>query len=190
MTNSPRVNVSFLLSVLLMGVVGSAGAHASTREEIEQLYNPQGIAGKAAPAVTPPPARAVKAPRWFRLSNGQQVNLADWTVVLFMQSQCPYCHQFDPVLKRLSSQYGFTVFPYSIDGQGDDAFPGALPAPPDVMMTFFPNIPVATPTTFLVNVNTMEALPVLQGATDATGFMARIDTVLQTYITRRAAGVR
>lgn len=28
----------------------------------------------------------------------------------------------------------------------------------------FPNIPVATPTTFLVNVNTLEALPLLQGA--------------------------
>ncbi len=31
------------------------------------------------------------------------------------------------------------------------------------MQTFFPNIPVATPTTFLVNVNTLEALPLLQG---------------------------
>ena len=52
---------------------------------------------------------------------------------------------------------------------------------PDVMQTFFPNIPVATPTTFLVNVNTLEALPLLQGATDAAGFMARMDTVLQMY---------
>ncbi|TZA08639.1 type-F conjugative transfer system pilin assembly thiol-disulfide isomerase TrbB, partial [Escherichia coli] len=45
----------------------------------------------------------------------------------------------------------------------------------------FPNIPVATPTTFLVNVNTLEALPLLQGATDAASFMARMDTVLQMY---------
>ncbi|MEN1627006.1 type-F conjugative transfer system pilin assembly thiol-disulfide isomerase TrbB, partial [Pseudomonas aeruginosa] len=50
-----------------------------------------------------------------------------------------------------------------------------------VMQTFFPNIPVATPTTFLVNVNTLEALPLLQGATDAASFMARMDTVLQMY---------
>ena len=48
-----------------------------------------------------------------------------------------------------------------------------------VMQTFFPNIPVATPTTFLVNVNTLAAYPVLQGATDAQGFMARVDTVFQ-----------
>ncbi|HAT7590252.1 TPA: type-F conjugative transfer system pilin assembly thiol-disulfide isomerase TrbB, partial [Citrobacter freundii] len=58
-------------------------------------------------------------------------------------------------------------------------FPDALPAPPEVMKTFFPNLPVATPTTFLVNVNTLEALPLLQGATDEQGFMARMDTVLQ-----------
>ena len=36
------------------------------------------------------------------------------------------------------------------------------------MKTFFPNLPVATPTTFLVNVNTLEALPLLQGATEQT----------------------
>ncbi|EPZ4275526.1 type-F conjugative transfer system pilin assembly thiol-disulfide isomerase TrbB, partial [Klebsiella pneumoniae] len=37
----------------------------------------------------------------------------------------------------------------------------------------------ATPTTFLVNVNTLAAYPILQGATDAQGFMARVDTVFQ-----------
>ncbi|GKK71218.1 hypothetical protein NUBL13795_52340 [Klebsiella pneumoniae] len=100
-------------------------------------------------------------------------------MVLFMQGHCPYCHKFDPVLKQLAGQYGFSVFSYTIDGQGDDAFPEALPAPPDVMQTFFPNIPVATPTTFLVNVNTLAAYPILQGATDAQGFMARVDTVFQ-----------
>jgi hypothetical protein len=45
------------------------------------------------------------------------------------------------------------------------------------MQTFFPNIPVATPTTFLVNVNTLAAYPILQGATDAG--LARMDTVFQ-----------
>ena len=96
-----------------------------------------------------------------------------------MQGHCPYCHQFDPVLKSLSARVGFGVMAYTIDGQGDASFPDALPAPPEVMKTFFPNLPVATPTTFLVNVNTLEALPLLQGATDEQGFMARLDTVLQ-----------
>ncbi|HBA4967033.1 TPA: type-F conjugative transfer system pilin assembly thiol-disulfide isomerase TrbB [Escherichia coli] len=157
----------------------------ATGEPVPQMpASPPGPEGEPQPGNTPV---AKPAPRWFRLSNGRQVNLADWKVVLFMQGHCPYCHQFDPVLKQLAQQYGFSVFSYTLDGQGDTAFPEALPVPPEVMQTFFPNIPVATPTTFLVNVNTLEALPLLQGATDAAGFMARVDTVLQMYGGKKGA---
>ncbi|MDE3863949.1 type-F conjugative transfer system pilin assembly thiol-disulfide isomerase TrbB [Escherichia coli] len=174
--------MSLIKSLLFTLLLAAAAVQASTRDEIERLWNPQGMAAQPAQPAADTSARTEKpAPRWFRLSNGRQVNLADWKVVLFMQGHCPYCHQFDPVLKQLAQQYGFSVFPYTLDGQGDTAFPEALPVPPDVMQTFFPNIPVATPTTFLVNVNTLEALPLLQGATDAAGFMARMDTVLQMY---------
>lgn len=176
---------SLLVTLLLM----TTHIQASTRAEIEQLWNPRGMSGQSEqPAADTAVKQGKPAPRWFRLSNGSQVNLADWKVVLFMQGHCPYCHQFDPVLKQLALQYGFSVFPYTLDGKGDSAFPEALPVPPDVMQTFFPNIPVATPTTFLVNVNTLEALPLLQGATDAAGFMARMDIVLQTYGGRKHAG--
>ncbi|BDY98824.1 hypothetical protein MUTS15_74810 (plasmid) [Escherichia coli] len=156
------MSLTKLLPVILLMM--ATGVQASTRDEIERLWNPQGMAVQPAQPAADTSARTEKpAPRWFRLSNGRQVNLADWKVVLFMQGHCPYCHQFDPVLKQLAQQYGFSVFPYTLDGQGDTAFPEALPVPPDVMQTFFPNIPVATPTTFLVNVNTLEALPLLQG---------------------------
>jgi thiol-disulfide isomerase/thioredoxin len=60
----------------------------------------------------------------YRLSNGRQVNLSDWKVVLFMQGHCPYCHKFDPVLKQLSGQYGFSVFLTPLTA-GDEAFPEA-----------------------------------------------------------------
>lgn len=181
--NHMSLSKTLLLMLLLVG----ADADASTREEIERLYNPHGMATQSVQPEQVLPAdkqglqKVTPAPRWFRLSNGKTVNLANWKVVLFMQRSCPWCHQFDPVLKQVAQQYGFSVFPYTLDGQGDAAFPEALPAPPEVMQTFFPNIPVATPTTFLVNVNTLEALPLLQGATDAAGFMARVDTVLQMY---------
>lgn len=188
--NHMSLSKTLLFMLLLVG----AGVHASTREEIERLYNPHGMGARSAQPQQKPPAAEQNVqtvrpvPRWFRLSNGKTVNLTEWKVVLFMQRSCPYCHQFDPVLKEVAQQYGFSVFPYTLDGQGDSAFPEALPAPPDVMQTFFPNIPVATPTTFLVNVNTLEALPLLQGATDAAGFMARVDTVLQMYGERKHAG--
>lgn len=174
--------MSLTKSLLFTLLLSAAAVQASTRDEIERLWNPQGMATQPAQPAAGTSARTAKpAPRWFRLSNGRQVNLADWKVVLFMQGHCPYCHQFDPILKQLAQQYGFSVFSYTLDGQGDTAFPEALPVPPEVMQAFFPNIPVATPTTFLVNVNTLEALPLLQGATDAAGFMARVDTVLQMY---------
>ncbi len=173
-----RARPVMLCFVLLLSTFAQAG----TLDEVKSLYNPKGLTGESAdqaPVVTTTPSRTGAAPVWYRLSNGRQVNLAEWKVVLFMQEHCPYCHQFDPVLKTLSTQHGFSVFPYTLDGQGDQAFPEALPAPPEVMKTFFPNIPVATPTTFLVNVNTLDAFPILQGTTDAQGFMARLDTLFQ-----------
>ena len=177
-------------AIAAAALIFSMATQASTLDEIKSLWNPQGIRATTGAQQTDTVAARLapaRPPVWYRLSNGQQVNLADWKVVLFMQGHCPYCHQFDPVLKQLAQQYGFSVFPYTLDGQGDTAFPEALPVPPDVMQTFFPNIPVATPTTFLVNVNTLEALPLLQGATDAAGFMARMDTVLQMYGGKKGA---
>ena len=177
--------MSLTKSLLFTLLLSAAAVQASTRDEIERLWNPQGMAVQPAQPAADTSARTEKpAPRWFRLSNGRQVNLADWKVVLFMQGHCPYCHQFDPVLKQLAQQYGFSVFSYGVEpvDRGESCVGAeALPVPPDVMQTFFPNIPVATPTTFLVNVNTLEALPLLQGATDAASFMARMDTVLQMY---------
>lgn len=173
------MKISRLLAVLSL-LTGSMTTQASTLDEVRQLWNPQGIRSEAPGTVPQTTASAPSTlPVWYRLSNGQQVNLAQWKVVLFMQGHCPYCHQFDPVLKSLSERVGFGVMAYTLDGQGDAAYPEALPVPSEVMKTFFPNLPVATPTTFLVNVNTLEALPLLQGATDEQGFMARVDTVLQ-----------
>lgn len=168
-----------MLMALMLMLAGTSWS--STLDEVKSLWTPRGISGAANSPVDPMPQAVapVSQPRWFRLSNGKQVDLRDWKVVLFMQAQCPYCQKFDPLLKQLSEHYGFSVFPYTLDGQGDEAYPEALVVPPEVMQTFFPNIPVATPTTFLVNVHTLAAYPLLQGATDAQGFMARVDTVFQ-----------
>lgn len=182
MKNSLKNTIRARATLMALLLVMSGMVRGGTLDEVRSLWSPQGLAGKASvtPEDTAPRAVApVSQPRWFRLSNGKQIDLRDWKVVLFMQAQCPYCQKFDPVLKQLSREYGFSVFPYTLDGQGDDAFPDALTAPPEVMQTFFPNIPVSTPTTFLVNVHTLAAYPLLQGATDAQGFMARVDTVFQ-----------
>ncbi|ECA0362729.1 type-F conjugative transfer system pilin assembly thiol-disulfide isomerase TrbB [Salmonella enterica subsp. enterica serovar Tchad] len=130
---------------------------------------------------------ATMSPVWYPLSDGRQVNLRDWKVVLFMQSTCQYCRQFAPVLKALSQQTGLDVFPVSLDGKGDAEFPDVLPATPDVMVEYFQSgVPVATPTTFLTNVNTMETWPLLQGAAGAGEFSRRLDEVLRMALDRQA----
>ncbi len=79
-----------------------------------------------------------------------------------MQGHCPYCHQFDPVLSSWHSSTAFPFFPtpwmvrgYRLSG----SITGATGRDADLL----PDIPVATPTTFLVNVNTLEALRFYRG---------------------------
>lgn len=48
-------------------------------------------------------------------------------LIFFFRSDCPYCHRFAPVLKKFSEQYGFTVIPVSLDGQGLPEYPYPKP---------------------------------------------------------------
>ncbi|EAQ9101664.1 type-F conjugative transfer system pilin assembly thiol-disulfide isomerase TrbB [Salmonella enterica subsp. enterica serovar Saintpaul] len=191
------MNIPLLKTAILIAAMLSGPALAGTLDDIRALE--AGKTGRTAPALdgftlpdrqTPAPAeRAAQdtAPVWLPLSDGRQVNLQDWKVVLFMQSTCQYCRQFAPVLKSLSQQTGLSVFPVSLDGKGDAEFPDVLPATPDVMVEYFQSgVPVATPTTFLTNVNTMETWPLLQGAAGAGEFRSRLDEVLRMALDRQA----
>lgn len=69
------MSLTKLLPVILLMM--ATGVQASTRDEIERLWNPQGMAALPAQPAAGTSARTEKlAPRWFRLSNGRQVNLA------------------------------------------------------------------------------------------------------------------
>lgn len=186
-----------LHTAILMAAMLSGPAQAGTLDDIRALE--AGKSGRTAPAMdglslpesqtTASADRPVQdtTPVWYPLSDGRQVDLLDWKVVLFMQSTCPYCRQFAPVLKSLSQQTGLSVFPVSLDGKGDAEFPDVLPATPDVMVEYFQGgVPVATPTTFLTNVNTMETWPLLQGAAGAGEFRNRLDEVLRMALDRQA----
>lgn len=163
---------------LLFMCLLSAWGYASVRDEIAALE-----AHKTAPKS--PSSQSVhpnemstleKKVKPYRLPNGQLINLNDYTLVLFMQSGCGYCQQFDPQLAQLSAQMGLKVFPYTLDGQGDSAFPNAIPAPPSVVQTFFGSgIPVVTPSVFLVEVNTLKTYPLLQGLTEMQNVMNRLN---------------
>jgi type-F conjugative transfer system pilin assembly thiol-disulfide isomerase TrbB len=159
-----------------------AGKNADAPAQVTQQYlAPEGQSEAESPAKK----EKVHPSRWYRLTDGRQVNVDDWKMVLFMQSTCQYCHRFDPILKGFSERSGLSVFPFSMDGKGDNTYPQVLPATPDVMVDFFKGgIPIATPTTFLTNVNTMETYPLLQGAVDEQALQARVDEVLRLALDR------
>ncbi|WP_447874817.1 type-F conjugative transfer system pilin assembly thiol-disulfide isomerase TrbB [Serratia fonticola] len=188
-------NLFLKSAIMLLAALASGCLQAGTLDEIRALEAGK-VAGGNAPAMNSLPLAkghqsevlelVPDAPVWYRLSNGRQVDLRDWKVVLFMQSSCQYCQKFDPVLKAISQQTGISVFPISLDGRGDAAYPDVLPATPDVMVEYFQSgMPVATPTTFLTNVNTMETWPLLQGAAEEAEFRARLDEVLRLTLDRQ-----
>lgn len=188
--------ITVLRTAILMVVTLSACLRAGTLDDIRALESAKN--GRIAPALdglrlsekdTRPSAafREKTSPVWYSLGDGRRVDLQDWKLVLFMQSTCQYCRQFAPVLKSLSQQTGLSVFPVSLDGKGDAEFPDVLPATPDVMVEFFQSgVPVATPTTFLTNVNTMETWPLLQGAAGDGEVRKRLDDVLRMALDRKA----
>ncbi|HEL7976686.1 TPA: type-F conjugative transfer system pilin assembly thiol-disulfide isomerase TrbB [Escherichia coli] len=185
-----------LRTAILMAAMLSGCSLAGTLDDIRALE--AGKNGRSAPALDGlrlPDSNAQLSsesgekisPIWYPLSDGRRVDLQDWKLVLFMQSGCQYCRQFSPVLKSLSQQTGLSVFPVSLDGKGDAEFPDVLPATPDVMVEFFQSgVPVATPTTFLTNVNTMETWPLLQGAAETSEIRKRLDDVFRMALDRQA----
>ncbi|WGL93903.1 conjugal transfer protein TraF [Arsenophonus nasoniae] len=111
----------------------------------------------------------------FRLSTGQVLNITHWQIVHFMKSDCQYCRQFNPVLNSVAQQLGIPVFVYSFDGLGDSTFSNVLPVTPDVISEFFPELPQVTPTDFIVNTQTLVAIPVSQGMLSPTAFVNRLE---------------
>lgn len=165
-----------LTGVLLIAV----GAQASTLEELRKLEAHKTTPGKASQVQTAvtsssPVAPAVPERRNYRLPDGRVVNLKNYKLVLFMQSRCGYCQQFDPLLKRVTTQMGLDVFPYTLDGMGDASFPDAIPATEAVIRDMWSNIRPVTPAAFLVEVNTLKTLPLLYGIVDEQTLRQRID---------------
>ncbi|WHT96060.1 type-F conjugative transfer system pilin assembly thiol-disulfide isomerase TrbB [Providencia rettgeri] len=168
---------------LFISLLCSAVVNASVLDEIKELEAHKGSTVMEQPSIVSEPPEPVvpitPEARPYQLPNGKVVNLNDYTLVLFMQSQCPYCHQFDPQFALLSAQMGLKVFPYTLDGQGDMAFPNAIPAPPEVVQTFFGGgLQVLTPSVFLVEVNTLKTYPLLQGLTDMQDVVNRVNSNL------------
>lgn len=157
--------------LLCAGLIFSITGQATTLQEIEFLEaNKNETFSQKGHSDVP-----VREKRFIRLSTGKEMDISAWQIVHFIKSDCPYCHQFDPTLKQISESLNMPVFVYSFDGMGDASFPVAYPVNDDVLRTFFAEIPRATPTSFLVNVDTLVTVPLSQGAVSANSFLQRLD---------------
>jgi type-F conjugative transfer system pilin assembly thiol-disulfide isomerase TrbB len=173
--------LKYVRRIACYGLLSALTVHfacASTLDDIRALE-----AKKERPMQQEPQAAVVPRPhssdRQYSLPDNRQFNVDDYRIVLFMQGGCHYCQQFDPQLVQLSAQTGFKVFPYTLDGQGDVSFPEAIPAPRAVLDQFFgPGNNGVTPTTWLVNVNTLQSWPLAQGLTDMNTLLQRINQAL------------
>lgn len=164
-----------------------AFAQASVSDEIAAI---EAAKAQNPPQLLPgfPTGPLAKVPHPMTLQDGRRVDLNDYALVVFMQQHCEYSAKYDPKLKSWADTNGMKVYPYTLDGNGDASFPNPLvprKAGPDEplageIMTFFGNgLPIATPTTFMVNVNTNAAYPLIQGDTDMATLSTRIAQMIE-----------
>lgn len=180
------MNIKTGLAALLMWL--PLLTHAGVREEIMALEAAKS-ASPSEPAASTAPVLAEPAPAsLMQLQDGRKANMKDYAVVLFMQAHCEYSAKFDPLLKGWSDEHGVRVYPYTLDGGGDVSYPTPMvprktdPNSPiaDEIVTFFGNgLPIATPTAFMVNVNTLKAYPLTQGVMDIPVLESRMASLIQ-----------
>ena len=140
---------SFLL-MLFVSFTGIAG----TLDEIESIESSKSV-NKPKPNVQEDASKAIpkknNIPLWINLSNGKRVDMQRWQIVHFISSNCPYCHQFNPVIKKVSDMTT------------------------DVTNGFFAELPKVTPTDFITNKDTLVTIPLSQGAISEEAFIQRLD---------------
>ncbi|EJG2388482.1 F-type conjugal transfer protein TrbB [Kluyvera ascorbata] len=165
-------------------------ANAGVREELMALEATKTTSSADAVDITASTIHVPAPASLMALPGGRRANMKDYAVVLFMQAHCQYSAKFDPQLKAWADQHGIKVWAYTLDGGGDPSFPvpliprksdpnSAIPIA-DEIMTFFGNgLPIATPTAFMVNVNTLKAYPLTQGVMEIPALEGRYATLVQ-----------
>jgi conjugal transfer pilus assembly protein TraF len=97
----------------------------------------------------------------------------NYGLFFFFSSDCPYCHQFAPIVKRFSQTYGWEVIAISVDDAVLDEFPDAQP---DNGLAQVWNIKTL-PSLYAVNPQTQEAIPIAHGLTSMDEMENRIMTL-------------
>ena len=94
----------------------------------------------------------------------------EYGLFFFFSGECPYCHQFAPIVKRFAETYGWEVIAISVDEGKLEEFPNAQN---DNGLFEVWGIKVL-PSLFAVNPNTKEAIPIAYGLTSLDEMENRI----------------
>ncbi len=118
----------------------------------------------------------------------------EYGLFFFFSSDCPYCHQFAPIVKRFAETYGWEVIAISVDG--DASRTGAsstdtsgTSAPDSRLLAEFPNAQndnglfnawgiKVLPALFAVNPRTEQVIPIAYGLTSLDEMENRVMTLI------------
>lgn len=110
-----------------------------------------------------------------------------WGLFFFFSDDCPYCHQFAPIVKKFSDTYHWEVIAIRVEGgEEPDGHEGSHQ---DNLKSLFPNAQSnngllqtwgikVLPSLFAVNPTTREAIPIANGLTSLDEMENRIMTIL------------
>ncbi len=103
-----------------------------------------------------------------------QVLAKEYGLFFFFSGNCEYCHQFAPIVKQFSEQYGWEVLPISLDGGQLELFPNAQPDNGLFVQWQPGNQGQVMPALFAVNPNTGHVIPIAFGMTSIDQMEIRI----------------
>ena len=95
-------------------------------------------------------------------------------LLFFFRGDCPFCHQFAPVLSRFATDHGFTVIPVSLDG-------GVLPEYPQPRSNFDAAARLevsAYPAVYLLDPATRKVAPAVFGAVGYSELAQRLSAAV------------
>ncbi len=103
----------------------------------------------------------------------------EYGLFFFFSGNCEYCHQFAPIVKQFSEQYGWEVLPISLDGGQLELFPNAQPDN-GLFEQWQPGEQgQVMPALFAVNPNTGHVIPVALGMTGIDQMEIRIMSLVK-----------
>ena len=145
--------IAFLLCIITLSSVSYAN---SVSNEIDQLISHKsGASQKRSFGESTIEAKRDK-------NDFDQIN-QKYAFVLFYRASCPHCQRFVPKVKQFSDEYGFHVYPSSVQGQSLPSFPNSMPITQQIASTFFSSPNFVVPSLYLINTKTMKAFLIDQG---------------------------